>query len=148
MALENTKTRGMGGRRLPIGEWLLRPGDGARAEGVVEVQGVVVAEEVGDVRLRIRARHGRTRSTPAGCQGWEVRDDTTIDGGLGEISRQGSGGDKMAPMANLAMRRRGGRSRYRHPRWLVCFRQLDDPLRRWRKCDINFMYFTCILLST
>jgi hypothetical protein len=38
----------------------------------VEVERVVVAEEVGDVRLQIRARHGRTRRV---SEMGDVRDD-------------------------------------------------------------------------
>uniref|UniRef100_A0A0A9HH46 Uncharacterized protein n=1 Tax=Arundo donax TaxID=35708 RepID=A0A0A9HH46_ARUDO len=47
---------------ITIREWVLGPGDGARAKGVTEVEGVVVAEELVDVRrtstrVRIQAHH-------------------------------------------------------------------------------------------
>lgn len=81
-----------------IGEWILvgGPGDGAGAEGVVEVEGVVVAEELGDVRLasapvRIRAPHGR-RSSLRVVRDGDGGGARRLGEGFGEDPGQGSVG--------------------------------------------------------
>lgn len=111
------------GDALPIGEWILvgGPGDGAGAEGVVEVEGVVVAEELGDVRLasapvRIRAPHGRRSSLRV------VRDG---DGGGARRLGEGFGED---PGQGSVGGGGGGRGWTRWPFWLGWVVVLIKPL--------------------